>query len=116
MHRYKDLDVWKKSMKLCENIYEITKEFPSEEKFGLTSQLRRSAISIPSNIAEGAGRNTNGEFKQFLGISLGSLFELETQLMLSIKLDLSKHGIIDSSLLLIEELRKMIFGLQKSLK
>ncbi len=103
MHKYKDLDVWKKSMKLYEVVYHATEGFPTEEKFGLTSQLRRSAISIPSNIAEGAGRNTNCEFNQFLGIGLGSLFELETQLMLPVRLNLSKSDIIHLSLSEIEE-------------
>ncbi len=88
MHRYKELDVWKKSMELSYIIYELTKEFPSEEKFGLTSQMRRCSVSIASNIAEGAGRNTNGEFRQFLGIAQGSTFELETQTLLSQRMGL----------------------------
>ncbi|HLV40209.1 MAG TPA: four helix bundle protein [Xanthomarina sp.] len=74
MHRFEELKIWQKAMDITENCYRATENFPREEKYGLTSQLRRSAISIPSNIAEGAGRNTNGEFKQFLGIVNGSSF------------------------------------------
>ncbi|NND63840.1 MAG: four helix bundle protein [Flavobacteriaceae bacterium] len=80
---HKDLDVWKKSMKLVELIYDFSNSFPKTETYGLTSQIRRSAISIPSNIAEGAARKSNKEFLQFISISLGSLAELETQYLLS---------------------------------
>ena len=80
MKSHKDLEVWKESMNLVVDIYELTKTFPAEEKFGLTSQIRRSAISIPSNIAEGAGRKGTKELLQFLYIALGSLAELETQI------------------------------------
>jgi four helix bundle protein len=76
---HKDLDVWKKSMNLVVLIYDITSKFPSDERFGLTSQMRRAAVSIPSNIAEGAARKGDKEFIQFLMIALGSLSELETQ-------------------------------------
>jgi four helix bundle protein len=70
-------------MELTQNIYELTKKFPTEEKYGLTSQIRRSSLSVPSNIAEGAGRNGRKEFNNFLGIAMGSLFELDTQVELS---------------------------------
>ncbi len=116
MHRFKDLDVWKKAMDLSESVYRLTEIFPSDEKFGLTAQIRRSAISIPSNIAEGAGRNSKGEFKQFLGISLGSLFELETQLILAARFNYLKEEELPMLSNTIESLRKMIFGLQKSLE
>jgi four helix bundle protein len=76
---HKDLDLWKKSMNLVVLIYDITSKFPSDERFGLTSQMRRAAVSIPSNIAEGAARKGDKEFIQFLMIALGSLSELETQ-------------------------------------
>jgi four helix bundle protein len=76
---HKDLDVWKKSMNLVVLIYDITSKFPSDERFGLTSQMRRAAVSIPSNIAEGAARKGDKEFIQFLMIALGSLSEVETQ-------------------------------------
>ena len=88
---HKDLDVWKKSMDLVEGVYRLTKSFPDSEKYGLTNQMRRCAVSIPSNIAEGAGRNSKKEFKQFLYISLGSISELETQLIISSKLNYLKN-------------------------
>lgn len=83
MHRFKELEVWKKSVKLSVDIYQLTKCYPDTEKYGLVCQLNRCAISVPSNIAEGAGRNTKGEFNQFLGIATGSLFEVEAQLIIS---------------------------------
>lgn len=82
-----DLDVWKKSLNLVTDIYKITSDFPKEEKFGLGSHLRKTAISIPSNIAEGAARKGNKEFIRFLYISLGSLSELDTQLLISENLE-----------------------------
>ena len=80
---YQELDVWKKSRELANLAYVVTKSFPKEEIFGLTNQIRRSAVSIPSNIAEGCGRNTSKDTLQFLFISRGSLYELETQLLIS---------------------------------
>jgi four helix bundle protein len=80
MGNYRNLAVWQKSMLLVTKIYEVTKVFPKEEVFGLTSQIRRCSISIPSNIAEGYGRNGDVELKRFLSISVGSLFELQTQI------------------------------------
>jgi four helix bundle protein len=80
---FRDLDVWKLAIELAKNIYKITNKFPNSETYGLTSQLRRSGISIPSNIAEGQGRNSAKEFNQFLAIALGSLAELETQLIIA---------------------------------
>ncbi|RYZ82119.1 MAG: four helix bundle protein, partial [Proteobacteria bacterium] len=71
MHNYKKLKAWQEAVELVVEVYKITREFPSSEKFGLISQINRSAVSIPSNIAEGAGRNSNGEFNQFLGIASG---------------------------------------------
>ncbi|MFT7030465.1 MAG: four helix bundle protein [Marinoscillum sp.] len=113
MHKYKDLDVWKIAMDLSEDIYKLTALFPRDERFGLISQIRRASVSVPSNIAEGAGRNSKGEFKQFLGIAVGSLFELETQLLLAKRFNYIAS--IDNQLDKIDSLRKMIFGLQKSM-
>ena len=76
---HKDLDVWKKGMDLVEKIYSISNSFPDSERFGLTSQIRRAAISVPSNIAEGTGRKSDKELLQFISMALGSLAELETQ-------------------------------------
>jgi len=84
---HKDLEVWKKSMYLVSNIYKITESFPNKELYGLTNQIRRAAVSIPSNIAEGAARNSKKEFIQFLYISLGSLSELETQIIIASRLE-----------------------------
>ena len=83
MHRYKELEIWQKGMGIAKRVYEITAKFPKEEKYGMVSQLNRACVSIPSNIAEGAGRNSNNEFKHFLGIAMGSSCELETQLLLA---------------------------------
>ena len=83
---HKDLDVWKLGIELVQEVYEVTKVFPKEEMYGLTSQIRRAAVSIPSNIAEGYARESIKELIRFLYISLGSLSELETQLIISIKL------------------------------
>lgn len=87
---HKDLEVWKKSIEFVTEIYKITESFPEKEKFEITLQLRRSAISIPSNIAEGAARASDKEFKQFLYVALGSLSELETQLIISINIEYLK--------------------------
>lgn len=116
MHKYKELAVWKKAMSLNTSVYQITDSFPSKEQFGLTNQIRRSSVSVASNIAEGAGRNTNGEFKQFLGIAVGSLFELETQLLISQKVGYSKENEIKNLIDSIDEIHKMSFGLKSSLK
>lgn len=83
MTSHKELKVWQKGIELVKSIYEITKSFPANEQFGLTSQMRRTAVSIPSNIAEGCGRNSNKELTHFLYIALGSAAELETQLIIS---------------------------------
>lgn len=94
VHSYKDLEIWKRGMSLVENIYEITRNFPKEEQYGLSVQMRRSSISVPSNIAEGFTRKQTKEFKRFLNISLGSLAELETQIILSFRLKYITEEII----------------------
>jgi four helix bundle protein len=110
---HKDLDVWKKAMDLAAQVYSLTARFPKEELYGLTSQIRRSAVSIPSYIAEGAARHSRKEFIQFLHIASGSVAELETQLLLAIR-----TGFIpgDSIISHIEEVRKPLLGLLRSLK
>jgi four helix bundle protein len=85
-NRYQDLIAWQKAIALVKTVYETTSSFPQKETFGLTSQMRRAAVSIPSNIAEGQGRATRGEFHQFLGHARGSLYELETQLVIASEL------------------------------
>ena len=83
MHNYKNLDIWKDAMALAYQVYEVTQNFPDMEKFGMVSQMTRAAVSVPSNIAEGAGRETDKDFIHFLSIAVGSLFELNTQIQLS---------------------------------
>ncbi|MDC1505220.1 four helix bundle protein [Winogradskyella sp.] len=115
MHRFEDLKIWKKAMDITENCYRATDNFPKEEKYGLTSQLRRSAVSIPSNISEGAGRNTNGAFRQFLGIANGSSFELLTQLYLSKRLNLITEEKVRPIINEVFEVTKMNYSLQRTL-
>lgn len=85
---HKDLDVWKKSMDLVESIYKWTEEFPSAEKYGLVAHIRRSAISVPSNIAEGSARKSDKELIHFINIAIGSMAELETQYLIAIRLEM----------------------------
>jgi four helix bundle protein len=91
-NRYQDLRAWQRAIELVERIYAVTSKLPQEEMFGLKSQLRRCAVSIPSNIAEGQGRATRGEFQQFLGHARGSLYELETQIVIAAKLGYVRCG------------------------
>ncbi len=113
MHDYKKLDVWEKSMEIVKDIYNLTDSFPDAEKFGLISQMRRSAVSIPSNIAEGAGRNTDKEFNNYLSVALGSAFELETQLLLSVRLNFTEEQNIKKTLSDLGSICRMIHSLKK---
>ncbi len=115
MPGYRDLKVWQSAMQLAEEIYRLSAKFPKYETYGLASQIQRSAVSLPSNIAEGQGRNSKKEFHHFLGIALGSLFELETQLHLAQRLNYLTEEEIDPLLKISDEIGKMIKGLQKSL-
>ncbi|OFW54498.1 MAG: four helix bundle protein [Actinobacteria bacterium RBG_13_35_12] len=115
MKSYKDLNIWQRSIKVVEEIYKITKNFPKEEIYGLTSQLRRSAVSIPSNIAEGFARLSNKEYKQFLFISLGSCSELSTQIIIALRLEYLKSKEADQLLNEIDEISKMTMSLIKKL-
>jgi len=112
---YTDLVVWQKAMTLAKDVHQLTQRFPSEEKFGLTAQMRRAAVSVPSNIAEGQGRLSKGEFKQFLGHARGSLYELETQMHLAISFDYSDK---QAALLLgaCDEVGRLLNGLLVSLR
>src|SRR5450755_2459312 len=112
---YKDLVLWKKSMALVTEVYAATARFPREESFGLTSQLRRSAVSVPSNIAEGQGRATKGEFIQFLAHARGSLFELETQLCIASKLGYLAADQTREIELKAQEVARILNGLLTSL-
>ena len=115
MHNLKELKIWIKVIDLAAEVYRVTSSFPAEEKFGLTSQSRRAAVSISSNIAEGAGRSSSKEFKYFLGIANGSSFELQTQLFISSKLGLINSEELEKLLLLIDELQKMNYSFQNML-
>ena len=113
---HKDLDVWKKSIELVTVIYDITKQFPKEEMFELISQMRRAAISIPSNIAEGATRNSKKEFNQFLYIALASASELETQLIIAKNLNYINKELEQNLVLELNMISRMLQGLIKSIK
>ncbi len=112
---FKDLIVWQKAMELVAEVYSLVKKLPKEELYALSDQMRRSAISIPSNIAEGQGRNSNKEFIYFLAIAKGSKSELETQLLLCVKINYLNNSEIETAINLINEIGKMLNALQKSL-
>ena len=115
INTYRDLLVWQKSIKLVTGCYRLTSEFPSEERFGLTSQIRRSAVSIPSNIAEGHARGTPKSFIQFLWIANGSLAELETQVVIAEQLEFVKRSHTAELFELTNEIGRMLTGLRRSL-
>lgn len=116
MHNFKELKVWQLSRTLVKEIYEITSDFPSAEKYGLISQLRRCTVSIPTNIAEGCGRNTDKDFAHFLNISLGSAFELETLLILAFDVSFLSQTQLENLSIKISEIQKMTHGLIKTLR
>jgi four helix bundle protein len=107
---YRELDVWKHSRILVKSIYQITRDFPKEEQFGLTNQLRRAVVSIPSNIAEGCGRNHAKDSIQFFFIARGSLYEVETQVIVSFDLDYLSQTDLDSILAQIIKCKKILNG------
>ena len=113
---YKDLLVWQKGITLVKRIYQITQTFPAEEKFGLISQMRRAAVSVPSNIAEGQARRTTGEFVQFISHAEGSVAELDTQLVVAIELGYCARSEAQVAFDLISELRKMLNALRRKLQ
>jgi four helix bundle protein len=115
MNNFRELLVWQKSMTLVVGIYAVTKQFPDSEKFNLVSQMQRAATSVPSNIAEGSGRNSNALFKHFLTIALGSSYELETQLILSNKLSYISEESCSRLTKDVNEIQKMIYGLYNTL-
>jgi len=115
LRNYKELKVWQKAYQLCLEIYKVTRDFPKEERYGLTSQIRRAAVSIPSNIAEGYGRKSIGEYIQALYIAYGSQCELETQILLSGDLGFIESRILKQLLGRVEEVERMLKGLIKSL-
>lgn len=113
---YRDLKVWQKGMDLAVDVYHLTQSLPDNEKYGLTSQLHRSAVSVPSNIAEGHAQGVTKPFVRHLRIANGSLAELETQLLLVKKLQFADEEIVDRCIARATEIRRMIQSLQKSLQ
>lgn len=116
MHKLEDLKVWNKGIELATKVYEVTKSMPNDEKFNLVSQMRRCAVSIPSNIAEGAGRNTDKQFLQFLSHSNGSSYELLTQTIIAKKTKVLTQEIADDLINDIQEIQKMNFGFTQMLR
>jgi four helix bundle protein len=114
-HNFKELKVWQKSRSLTKSIYEETKKFPSEEMFGIISQMRRSSISIVSNIAEGCGRNTSKQLKHYLEIAYGSATELEAQLIISLDLGYIQDATFNDLESSISEIQKMISAFYKNI-
>ena len=112
---YKELLVWQKGMNLAKLVYKLTMRFPAEERYGLTSQMRRAAVSVPSNIAERQARRSTNEFVQFLSVAEGSLAELDTQLSLSVELGFASQSDVNASLKEIDELQKMLVALKRKL-
>ena len=116
INSFRDLIIWQKSMTLVTAIYAETKHFPSEEMYGLTNQMRRSAISIPSNIAEGYGRNSSGDYKRFLHIAVGSLFELQTQIAIAFNLNYITKELFQTLFEKTKELDRMLLSLINKIK
>jgi len=115
-HNFKELKVWQKSRLLVVEVYKLTAQFPSSEKFSLISQINRAVVSISSNIAEGAGRNTDKDFAHFLDIAMGSSFEIESQLMNAKDLEFITENDLTEILRQINEIQKMLVGFQKTLR
>lgn len=111
-HNFREIKAWQKAIKLASVVYEITKSFPIEEKCALTSQVKRTVVSISSNIAEGSGRKTKKDFSHFLDMALGSAFELESEILVAIELEfISKEQCIEL-LVSLDEVEKLIIGFQ----
>jgi len=115
MHKVENLKIWKKSIELAKTVYSLISDLPYDEKYGLSSQIKRSSISISSDIAEGAGRNSNKEFKYFLSIANGSVYELQTQLILTTELNLLIKEKVQPVIDLCIEIQKMNYSFQQKL-
>lgn len=115
-HRFRELEIWKLSRILCSNIYKLTTKFPDSEKFGLTNQLRRASVSVPSNIAEGSSRKSNKDFSRYLEIAIGSMYEMQTQLLIALDLkniELEEQHVLNENL---EAIIKMTSRFKSTLK
>jgi four helix bundle protein len=115
MHNYKELKIWNEGMVLAKMVYRAAHLFPGNEQYGLTSQIKRSVVSIPSNIAEGAGRSSDKEFSHFLSIALGSAFELETQIILAHDFDFLSQGQFEEISGQLIKVQKMVNGFRMSI-
>jgi four helix bundle protein len=113
---YRELTVWQKAMALVEEVYRLTRGFPSDEKFGLTNQLRRASVSVPSNIAEGQGRRSRNQFVIFLRIARGSVQEVETQLMIAQRLNYASERQVEPMLQQLDEISRLLAGLLRSME
>lgn len=116
MKTFRELFVWQKSMNLVSEMYQVSKSFPTEEQFGLTSQIRKSAVSIPSNIAEGYGRNSLNDYIRFLNIAVGSLFELQTQIEIAFNLKYLNKEMFEKIYEYSREIERMLSSLIRKLK
>ena len=116
MHNFKELKVWQKSIDLTEFVYKFTSSFPKPEVYGITSQIRRAAISIPSNIAEGSGRNGDKEFIHFLAIAIGSAYETETQIIIAKRLNYLDESDFEQAINLLSEIQRMLNAFSQKLK
>jgi len=116
MHQFKELVIWQKSRSFCSDIYSVTSTFPNDEKFGITNQLRRASVSIPSNIAEGSSRNSNKDFSRFLEIAIGSAYEIETQLLIASDLGFIKENQLEPLIIQLNEILKMVSKFKSTLK
>ena len=116
MHNFEKLKIWQKAMDIAVHVYEISSLLPNDEKFNLIHQIKKCAVSIPSNIAEGSGRNSDKEFMHFLGIANGSTFELITQLILAKRLNLVNEDLIQPTINQLVEVSNMNFSFQRALK
>jgi four helix bundle protein len=116
LQTYQELDIWKKAIDLVEQVYRLTGEFPAEEKFGLVSQIRRAAVSVPANIAEGYGRKHRGDYLHHLSMSRGSLFEVETHLAIAVRLRFVTVEQTQFAHELVQDISKMLYRLMESLQ
>lgn len=116
MRKFRELEIWKRSIDFCTEIYQTTNCFPPHEQFCLTNQLRRAAVSISSNIAEGCSRKSKKDFCRFLEISIGSAYEIETQLLIAGKLNYLENNLVDSLVLKIQDIIKMTAKYQSSVE
>jgi len=113
---YKNQFIWKRAVQLAVNCYKFTEDFPKSEVYGLTSQIRRSSVSVPSNIAEGYGRKTTGEYIQFLHIALGSLRELDTQLLIAQEVGLKQRQVFQAIMNEVEEMQSILVSALNKIK